>query len=203
MRENITYGTSTFYPTVDSSFVNAHLSSPRCYGHCASKMSYVDVLSGIGLLLSIARPTAVFFAVRSIVVDSIKRLSGWPITHIGNKIANARDPGPRCGNRNPSTTVICPLRMRGIKASRNHAMPRTVKRMPGKAMSIEALSFDAPAGFGVLVLKFVAGHKSDGAAVTYALKYDITAGSLCGRRQNGQTRKSLSAQVYKSHIHRS
>jgi hypothetical protein len=60
-----------------------------------------------------------------------------------------------------------------IGASRNEAVPRKVKRVPGQAVPIQSLHLEAPARLIVSVLEFVARHKNTLAAVASTLEYDV------------------------------
>lgn len=69
-------------------------------------------------------PSAIFWSVRTIVVDAIKRCPFGSFPHVGKEVVEYR---PSFANRNAATTVSRVVRCLGIKTSFAHRFPGTIR----------------------------------------------------------------------------
>lgn len=82
------------------------------------------VASLVSRLLFRRCPPAVFWAVTSVVVDTVKRLSGWPRAHVGQEVFKGLQPA--IADRDASASVIAITLASRIRAPFQNALPRFV-----------------------------------------------------------------------------
>jgi len=91
---------------------------------CFSFVRNEFVFSGVVVLLLICSPSAVFRAVISICIDSIKRHSFWLVAHVFDKVFKRINPSVT--DRDASTAVQIELRVSRVRASLFHCGPAFV-----------------------------------------------------------------------------
>lgn len=84
-------------------------------------------ISPIALLFSPTRPSAIFWAVVSVWINSVNRITVWARTHVVQEVLKRI---PSLANSDPSTTVRIVVGKLGIIAAASHSKPHPVKRVP-------------------------------------------------------------------------
>lgn len=89
--------------------------------------SNISVRPSIVCLLSSRSPSAIFFAVISVVINSVKSIAFWPSPHICKKVFKIFPP---LAVRDPSSSVVRPFRAVLVIASALHSGPNPVFSSP-------------------------------------------------------------------------
>jgi hypothetical protein len=80
----------------------------------------------VHLLLNMSSPSTIRRFVVAIIINPVKRMTVWPLSHIFNKVG---EHVPSIAYRYPSTTVSMPHAAVGVPASVPHVYPSVIKRV--------------------------------------------------------------------------
>lgn len=109
----------------DRALMNACYASPLCLGFCLPSEREQAIRPRVAHLCDTRHPAAIFFAIVRIVINAIKRVSVWAITHIVMKVLKLT---PSLTYFHASTTVVGIGLVRWICASLKHCKPRDKER---------------------------------------------------------------------------
>jgi len=112
--------------------MNAKTFRPLPSRQCHVIFGDSDVRFPIVGLLFARCPTAIFWAIRPIVINAIKRCAEWPFAHISNKI---RERHPPFTNVNASSPISFICRVFRIKTTLFSRLPYSVQIGLGLAMT--------------------------------------------------------------------
>ena len=125
-------GITLVEPSKQSVDVNAKAFRPLTGGQRYAVFGNSDIgFSVVGLFFA-RRPSAVFRAVRAVVINTIKSGSGWSFTHIRNKI---RKRHPSFANINASSPISFICRVFRIRTTLFGGLPCGVQVGLGSAMT--------------------------------------------------------------------
>lgn len=139
-------------PTVQAVEANPAQFPPLGQSFCFTVVSEELVSSCVSGLLFLCCPSTIFWAIISIVVNSVKRTPFGPFPHVLKEIFKLK---PSLANPYPSSSVAVEGFDMGITAPRNHRSPRSVKRSLTLAVNncSPSLSEQAPTTASISGLK--------------------------------------------------
>lgn len=123
--KNIIHAPSLIFSQPNSCRLYTHIFSPLSQALFLVFICYVNVFSGVPVLLGSGGPPTIFWLIISVVVYSIYGVlfTGW-ITHIFEKVFKLQPPA---ANFNPSSTIIFEPFISLIKASFLKVVPRSIR----------------------------------------------------------------------------
>ncbi len=110
----------------------AGASSPLPYGQRFSVVDDASILSRVGDLLFVCRPSAIIGRIRPVIILAIQRAIGWARAHVGQEVIEGL---PALAKRNPSTAIAGVTFYGRIHASGLHSGPYSVSARAAHAMS--------------------------------------------------------------------
>ena len=194
------YGPPVFKAAAKPAVWDADMTSPFSYSQGESVVGdkfgvlISAVRSAVVRLLCGRRPTAVFFGVRPVVVDSVDRRADRLISHVSVKI-NKRL-APRIADDNPAPAVIRVARVIGIGASLEHALPCPV--LPRTKKSVRRVGAQAAASVPVWLFQIASVTSKKAAAEANAQPNCISACVNVNRRNGHRPAKYLAAEILRT-----
>ena len=125
-------GIALVKPSKQSVDVDAKALRPLTGGQRYAVFGNSDVSLSVVRLFFAGRPSAIFRAVRAVVINAIKSGSGWSFTHIRNKI---RKRHPSFANINASSPISFICRVFRIRTTLFGGLPYGVQVGLGSAMT--------------------------------------------------------------------
>lgn len=106
----------------------------KASGHTQDRSA--NIVSAVSVLLKASCPNAILGRVGAVVVDSFKRLSFWPMTHIGKE---SRELLPTGTNSNAPFPIVSKRFVFWVETSLPHRFPNAVNRT--KSICAMAVAF--------------------------------------------------------------
>lgn len=164
------------------------------------------IRSSVGSLRFPARPSAIFRAVMTIVVNSVQRASCWPFAHVLYKIDKPIWPIPPFAHTYTSAAVVGVLPVAGIPASVTHLRPSSEEGVmltsSCKPMvltsGVEGFFAEASARFSVPTANCPRIRSGLAAAIAKAPPHYRSIGLCVQPINHAQSAKTLPFQINKS-----
>jgi hypothetical protein len=83
----------------------------------------VSVIAAVSVLLNVSGPSAIFWAVVSIIIDAIKALTCRPLSHVSKEVFKVF---PALANLYSTASVVRPARHSWVSAPSEHACPNAI-----------------------------------------------------------------------------
>lgn len=162
----------------------------------------IHATSPIIRLSNATYPSAIFWAVSKIIVNSVKRVTSGAIPHIFKKVTEAVNSKPPVANGNSSTPVISKMLCGFTQAPTLHFAPCSVKFVPGSVFvvpvggvnSFAHLCLEASTRSGMPILKVTSGDNSLIPTVADASPFNASR-PVTTYSQHNQTPKAHTNQV--------
>lgn len=183
--------------------VNTSFFRPLRYGQFFSKGLNKHIASGVCPLHAPWSPPAVFWAVWSVVVFSVKRVVFRPVAHVADEVYKSILSIPPVANANAAAAVISVLLKRWVIAAKSHLspsrkqgvlVPALYKTMLCERLDI-VLSSKTSAGQSVATSERVRVWLASIPAVANAIPLDGAVGFSAVLALHKKSRKALACEV--------
>ena len=162
---------------------NTHYVAPRRHTQTGAVHGNDAIKSGVSILLLLSFPSAVFWRIWSVIIDSSDRMYvGWPWSHIREKIL--KTVSPSIAYRDASSSVMLVNRVIRVETTHLHVSPSLIFWRSGHAVLrlspvlfkrfCRSLSLQAPAT-EYKFSKMGCWHKRVLSAVTQAIPHRVTS----------------------------
>lgn len=197
---------SSFKPLGESLNVKTCPRSPL--GQCFGFTKGVNALIPASVLqLSLhGGPSAIFWRVVAVVVDSVKRVTIRPLSHVGNKVFKTARSAPLITHRDSAPAIVFESIVFWAFTAVPHLRPNRVEGVPVATLGVPvfcdgsdvALPIKAPTGLSVQTPQGTRIHTTCVSAIAYAFPHDRPVALSSIRRNDQKPAESLPSYIDES-----
>ncbi len=194
------YRPAVFEATAKPTIRETEVPCPFSYSSSLSVVGYELGAAGharspaVVSLLGTRCPTAVFWGVRPVVVDSVDRCADRLVSHVG--IESRKRLAPRLTYSNTTSAVIGVIVVAGVGASLDQSFPGVV--LPRVQKAVRRIATKATASVSCWLFQIIGGAREKTTAVADAQPNGVAARVNVNRRNSHRPTKYLATEILRA-----